>query len=151
MRVNRRAGWHVPEKLYKNTVHRSLQEEHMELQSARQIIDTLAQGIHPVTGEVMPDNSPYNAPPVIRALFAVSQALEGAKPARQRKPQPPNAGKPWAAEDDVRLQQGFGQGLGIAQLAQELGRTRWAVESRLVKLGRLAGKGDVPFTSGAAQ
>ena len=26
----------------------------MELQSARQIIDTLAQGIHPVTGEAMP-------------------------------------------------------------------------------------------------
>ena len=39
----------------------------MELQIARQIIDTLAQGIHPVTGEAMPDDSPYNAPPVIRA------------------------------------------------------------------------------------
>lgn len=122
----------------------------MELQSARQIIDTLAQGIHPVTGEVMPDSSPYNAPPVIRALFAVSQALEEAKPARARKPQPPNAGKPWTAEDDARLQQCFAQGLGLAQLAQELGRTRWAVESRLVKLGQLAGKGDVPFIGAAA-
>ena len=39
----------------------------MELQIARQIIDTLAQGIHPVTGEAMPEDSPYNAPPVIRA------------------------------------------------------------------------------------
>ena len=47
----------------------------MELQAAHQIIDTLAQGIHPVTGEAMPEDSPYNAPPVIRALFAVSQAL----------------------------------------------------------------------------
>ena len=55
----------------------------MELQAARQIIDTLAQGIHPVTGEVMPEDSPYNAPPVIRALFAVSQALDGyVKPRR---------------------------------------------------------------------
>ena len=46
----------------------------MELQIARQIIDTLAQGIHPVTGEAMPDDSPYNAAPVIRALHAVSRA-----------------------------------------------------------------------------
>jgi hypothetical protein len=48
----------------------------MELAVARQIIDTLAQGIHPVTGEIMLEDSPYNAPPVIRALFAVSQALQ---------------------------------------------------------------------------
>ena len=53
----------------------------METQAARQIIDTLAQGVHPVTGEVMPDDSRYNAPPVIRALVAASRALEGtAKP-----------------------------------------------------------------------
>ena len=50
----------------------------MELQTARQIIDTLSQGIHPVTGEAMPADSPYNAPAVIRALFAVSQALGSA-------------------------------------------------------------------------
>lgn len=48
----------------------------MELAAARNIIDTLAQGIHPVSGEVMPEDSPYNAPPIIRALFAVSQALD---------------------------------------------------------------------------
>ncbi len=65
----------------------------MELQTARQIIDTLARGIHPVTGEAMPEDSPYNAPPVIRALFAVSQALDG-KPQRERREPPPNAGKP---------------------------------------------------------
>ena len=47
----------------------------MELQIARQILDTLAQGIHPATGEAMPEDSPYNAPPVIRALHAVAQAL----------------------------------------------------------------------------
>ena len=52
----------------------------MELQVARQIIDTLAQGIQPVTGEAMPEDSPYNAPPVIRALHAVSRELEGAGP-----------------------------------------------------------------------
>ncbi|HWP10426.1 MAG TPA: hypothetical protein VNN06_01290 [Ramlibacter sp.] len=108
----------------------------MELQTARQIVDTLAQGIHPVTGEVMPPESPYNAPPVIRALFAVSHALAD-KAARPQRNSPPNAGKAWDAQDDARLDAAFAQGIALKQLAQELGRTPFAVESRLVKLGRL--------------
>ena len=115
----------------------------MELAAARQIIDTLAQGIHPVTGEVMPEDSPYNAPPVIRALFAVSQALEGGAapaPARTRREAPPNAGKPWAAHEDGKLESAFSAGIDLRDIAQELGRTTWAVEARLVKLGKLPPK-----------
>jgi hypothetical protein len=118
----------------------------MELQIARQIIDTLAQGIHPVTGEAMPDDSPYNAPPVIRALNAVSRALEGGtgaaaaapEPARGRRPQPPNAGKAWSAQEDAALETAFDAGIALKQVAQELGRTAFAVEQRLVKLGKVA-------------
>jgi len=108
----------------------------MELQTARQIIDTLSQGIHPVTGEVMPADSPYNAPPVIRALFAVSQAL-AEKPPRPKRELPPNAGKAWDPEEDARLDAAFAAGAEVKQLASELGRTLFAVESRLVKLGKL--------------
>jgi hypothetical protein len=108
----------------------------MELQTARQIIDTLSQGIHPVTGEAMPEDSPYNAPPVIRALFAVSQAL-AERPARPRRALPPNAGKAWDAQEDARLDAAYAQGIEVKQLAQELGRTPFAVESRLVKMGKL--------------
>lgn len=113
----------------------------MELQIARQIIDTLAQGIHPVTGEAMPEDSPYNAPPVIRALHAVSRALEvrpaspGPEPSRQR---PPNAGKAWSAQEDAALETAFDAGIALKQVAQELGRTPFAVEQRLVKLGKIA-------------
>src|SRR3954464_12402605 len=107
----------------------------MELQTARAILDTLAQGIHPVTGEVMPEDSPYNAPPVIRALFAVSQALESgaaaAPPApaprkreRERGDLPPNTGKPWSADDDQALRAGFAAGTPTKDLAAALGRTR---------------------------
>jgi hypothetical protein len=108
----------------------------MELQAAHQIIDTLAQGVHPITGEAMPEDSPYNAPPVIRALFAVSQALRG-RPARVRRELPPNAGKPWAAEDDAKLAMAFAGGVELHQLALDLGRTPFAVETRLIKLGKL--------------
>ena len=48
----------------------------MEIQTARQIIDTLMQGVHPITGECMPPESPYNEPQVIRALIVVSRALD---------------------------------------------------------------------------
>lgn len=114
----------------------------MELHIARQIIDTLSQGIHPISGEMMPADSPYNAPPVIRALFAVSQALsdkgdKSEKPVRAPRQQPPNAGKAWDAAEDTRLEAAFAAGQELKQLAEEMGRTLFAVESRLVKLGKL--------------
>ncbi len=117
----------------------------MELQIARQIIDTLAQGIHPLTGEAMPDDSPYNAPPVIRALHVAARALEGMAawpqdepPRGPRRPAPPNAGKAWSAQDDAALETAFDAGIPIKQVAQELGRTVFAVEQRLVKIGKIA-------------
>ena len=117
----------------------------MELQIARQIIDTLAQGIHPVTGEAMPEDSPYNAPPVIRALHVVSRALEGAPVLPQdegargtRRAAPPNAGKAWSAQEDAALATAFDAGIPMKQVAQELGRTAFAVEQRLVKIGKIA-------------
>src|SRR3954469_10065076 len=94
----------------------------MEIAAARQIIDTLAQGVHPVTGEVMPDDSPYNAPPVIRALVAASRALEGKPSApapaadrteRVARAQPSNQGKPWSAEDDARLEAAYAAGTDL--------------------------------------
>lgn len=119
----------------------------MELHTARQIIDTLARGIHPVTGEVMPEDSPYNAPPVIRALFAVSQALDGAAPAKPRRQLPPNAGKPWVSQEDGKLESAFAAGIDMKQIAEELGRTMWAVEARLVKLGKLPPKPGMRFSA----
>lgn len=110
----------------------------MELQAARQIVDTLAQGIHPVTGEVMREDSPYNAPPVIRALLAVSRALDAA-PKPRREP-PSNAGKPWTAQEDDRLESAFAAGIDVRDIAQEMGRTPWAVEARLAKLGKIPPK-----------
>jgi hypothetical protein len=120
----------------------------MELQIARQIIDVLAQGIHPITGEAMPEDSPYQAPPVIRALNTVSRALEGmagagagdvpADPPRPRRTPPPNAGKAWTAQDDAALEIAFDAGIPLKQVAQELGRTPFGIEQRLVKLGKVA-------------
>jgi len=130
----------------------------MEMQAARQIIDTLAQGVHPVTGEVMPDDSPYNAPPVIRALVAASRALEGKRSApaartdrteRVARVQPSNQGKPWSPEDDARLEAAYAAGADLKLVAQELGRSHFGIESRLVKLGKLPPRPGMRFAAAA--
>jgi hypothetical protein len=128
----------------------------MELQIARQILDTLAQGIHPVTGEAMPEDSPYNAPPVIRALHTVARALEGAAAVpptttKTTRAAPANAGKAWSAEDDATLETGFDSGADLKQLAEVLARTRFGVEQRLIKLGKMPSPaGGGRFGNGAA-
>lgn len=120
----------------------------MELQIAREIINVLAQGIHPVTGEAMPADSPYNEPPVIRALFAVSQALERCEAQKARRELPANAGKTWSGEEDDRLVTAFDAGQELKQMALELGRSRVAVEARLVKLGKIEGRPGLPLRPG---
>ena len=121
----------------------------MELQQARAILQTLAQGIHPVTGVLMDADSPYNEPTVIRALFAVAHALDGKEPAPRRAAAAPNQGKAWSAEDDAKLEAAFSAGADLKPLAEELGRTAFALEARLVKLGRLPPRGGMRFGNGA--
>jgi hypothetical protein len=138
--VNAALGQGVARLLYGDTAF-FLKGETMELQTAREIIGTLARGVDPVTGEVMPEFSPYNAPSVIRALFTAAKVLEEApaagKPRRDRTNLPANTGKAWTADDDEQLRLGFQAGTPTKDLAAALGRTRWAIESRLVKMGLL--------------
>lgn len=125
----------------------------MELQQARAIVETLAQGIHPVTGELMDADGPYNEPAVIRALFTVARALEGGAGKTSKEPierRVPNQGRPWAPEDDAKLDAAFAAGADLKPLAQELGRTTFALEARLVKLGRLPPRSGMRFATTAA-
>ena len=47
------------------------------------IVEALANGIDPITGELLPSESPYNHPDVIRALFTT---LELAKNPAKKAP-----------------------------------------------------------------
>ena len=80
----------------------------MELEKAKEIVRLLSDGIDPTTGEVLPKESLYNDPVVIRALFSVIESLkEVPKPKKtiEQKQQdnldsgrPRNAGLPWTGE-----------------------------------------------------
>ena len=111
----------------------------MTPEEAKQIIDVLASGVDPATGEVLPEENPLNSPHVIRALFIASKALErmAAKPARPSASAPGKAGKPWSEDEDQRLLVDFDAGTPVAALALAHERSSGAITSRLVRLGRL--------------
>lgn len=110
----------------------------MEKQTAAHIIQTLARGIDPHSGAVFPADSPYQHPDTVRALFQALQALSEPPPPRTaRPPTPANAGKPWADDEDKTLAERFDAGQSLVELAQEHGRSRAAIQARLVRLGKI--------------
>ncbi len=107
---------------------------------AKQVIEVLARGIDPQTGELLPEDNPINNPHVIRALFIAVRALElqAASPIKAVKPaKVGNAGKSWTADEDQQLLQAFDAGTTVATLATTHQRTTGAITSRLIRLGRL--------------
>ena len=98
----------------------------MDIIRAKEIIRVLADGVDPTTGEVLPNESVYNSPDVIRALFTVLEEVEKATNDPLR-----NAGKPWTEIEDDKLRDEFYSKMKIAAIAKEHGRTYGAIESRL--------------------
>lgn len=105
----------------------------MDIVRAREIVKTLADGVDPTTGEVLPTESVYNSPEVIRALFALLEATSEKKKV-ERIPNR-NAGKPWTNIEDDKLRDEFASKMRISDIAEEHGRSYGAVESRLDFLG----------------
>lgn len=112
----------------------------MDTSAARTILQALAQGIDPHTGETFPADSPYQHPDTVRALFHVLQALDGPPAVTRRAAAraPARAGKPWSADEDHRLAEAFDAGIRLPELASRLERSRASIEARLIRLGRLA-------------
>jgi hypothetical protein len=116
----------------------------MDEAKALGIVAALADGINPLTGEVFTEDSPYQSPDVVRALFLARSALESRRRNRSRNTLPANAGKPWTAAEDTQLLTQFDRGLAVAELAREHERTVAGIQARLEKHGRLplsAGRG----------
>ncbi|HXF66909.1 MAG TPA: hypothetical protein VNK67_09470 [Burkholderiales bacterium] len=116
----------------------------MEREQALRILNALANGIHPVTGERLGADSPYQHPDTVRALFEAIRALEGAgatrsaaAPAQEGAPPASGAGARWSEEEERRLAAAFDSGKTVEEIARAHNRSRAAIEARLVKLGKL--------------
>ena len=102
------------------------------------ILEALADGVEPLTGEPLPDDSFYHHRKVMAALQAGFAALQKQqKKETQRAKLPVQAGKPWTDEEDQRLLEAFDNGSKVKELAEEHGRTSGAIQSRLTKKARL--------------
>lgn len=114
----------------------------MHKDQALEILKALSDGVDPGTGERFPDGSPYQHPDTVRALcFAVQllQSMRGPKQPAAPRPDSPhaNAGSPWTQSEEAQLASAFDAGVTIEELAQQHKRSRWAIEARLVRLGKI--------------
>ena len=61
---------------------------------AEEIINALANGINPITGEILPSDNVCNEPDVIRALYAAAELLKKQAEKEQSRQMRENAGLP---------------------------------------------------------
>ena len=105
----------------------------MDVQRAKELLMVLADGIDPLTGEVLPDDHVCNKGEIVRALHCAVEELSY----RQKKTLPENNGKPWTEELDDELCRLFDDDMKRKDLCAHFGRTSGAIESRLERLGKL--------------
>jgi len=118
----------------------------MEREQTLRILNALANGVHPATGEKFAADGPYQHPDTVRALFEAMRAVEGGgapapAPAPERKAAPAmpqsGPGSRWSAEEEQRLATAFDAGRTVDELARAHGRSRASIEARLVRLGKM--------------
>jgi hypothetical protein len=130
----------------------------MEKAAALKILHQLADGIDPHTGKAFGAEAAYQHPDTVRALFVAIRALDAGSlsapaasapvaapaPAAQPAAKPrasadkaSNSGKPWSDDEDQALGAAFDAGKQLLELATAHQRSRFAIEVRLAKLGKI--------------
>jgi hypothetical protein len=118
----------------------------MEREQTIRILNALANGVHPATGEKFAADSPYQHPDTVRALFEAIRIFGGgaahapaSSPERKAAPPPPQSGSGsrWTNEEEERLAAAFDAGRTVDELARAHSRSRAAIEARLVRLGKM--------------
>ena len=110
------------------------------------VLSALASGVHPATGEVFVEDSPYNHPVVIRGLFGALETLQAPARREPKKSQEEinrEEGRPlrfnmrWSEEEDKELLALIEQGTMTREIAEQFQRTHGSIHSRLQGQGLL--------------
>lgn len=114
----------------------------MDIERAKEILSSLAQGIDPLTGEILSNDHICNQAEIIRAFYCVFGELNKRtdKPAKKR---PENAGKPWMQEDDAHLCKMFDEGATRREMCSYFKRSGGAIAARLVHLGKIESRDEI--------
>jgi hypothetical protein len=104
--------------------------------TALKLIDSLASGVNPSTGELLDADNPCQQPDVVRALCLAARALdERRQRAERQRTLPANVGKSWSPAEDQTLIVEFNAGRKLGELALLHQRTQAGIQARLEKLG----------------
>ena len=106
----------------------------MDINRAKEILKLLAEGIDPVTGEVLPVDNVCNQGEVVRAFFTVLNYL-GQNNKSVKKKNYENQGKRWDEKEDILLSEMFDSGTSIQELSNYFKRSRGSISARLFHLG----------------
>jgi hypothetical protein len=113
----------------------------MKEQRARDILQSLVDGIDPSTGQDLPSGSILQRAEVLRALLVGVTALEAVAARAQRRAQlPGNVGRAWSEEEERLMVEAFRCGESPAEIAVRHARTLRAIEARLEMLGLISTK-----------
>ncbi len=123
----------------------------MDIKEATEILDILANGVEPSSGNKISADSPYNSPDVIRALYTCINYIKR-PPKRHRKSVkekqlenikkglPRNSGMLWTDDLKITLVNQFKSGIQPNELSHKFERTRGAIISELRKLDMITDK-----------
>jgi len=110
-----------------------------------EILELLANGINPITGEVFEKDSVYNEAEVVRALFFALNCIKNFSKKKKTKAQrqlenqakglPKNHGLKWSKEEKEMLKKMFLENKSIKELSDFFQRTKGAIIAELVKQG----------------
>lgn len=103
----------------------------MDINKAKEIISILAEGVDPITGELLDADNVCNKGEVVRAFYTIIEALDK----KHQKALLVNAGKPWTKDEERRLEVLYNSGLSKKEISDKFGRTTGSISSRLEKLG----------------
>lgn len=115
----------------------------MDITYAKELLGMLADGVNPITGEVLPESDCCNQPDIIRALHLAVAQLE--KEHKKEKRLPVNAGKPWTSDDEETLCRMFDNGCTKKDICSFFKRTEGAIAARLVHLGRIQNRDEFRY------
>ena len=105
----------------------------MDISYAKRLLETLADGVNLLTGEILAQNDSCNQVEIVRAIYALLAAV----PDEKTKSVCENAGKPWTTEDDDLLCRMFDEGKTRKEICEYFKRSSGAIASRLMRLGKI--------------
>jgi DNA-binding NarL/FixJ family response regulator len=108
----------------------------MELNEAKRVIEALAAGVDPRTGEIVGPDSVLESSQVVRALHVAMRVIEAQiRREASKTALPGNAGNPWTPEEEREVLRRYKIGESAGEIARRHGRTKGAIIARLEKLG----------------